>query len=96
VSNPAFSRDALSPEDAAALLAKNLEHAHHEFWGDTLPAPGALAGFESKLRGHQQVTDGYLLALAHQRQGALATFDRGLRSIAGRGWSSSLDIVPMR
>jgi len=42
VSNPAFSRDALSPLDASTLLADNLSHAAHEFLPDSLTLPAAM------------------------------------------------------
>jgi toxin-antitoxin system PIN domain toxin len=96
VSNPAFSRDALSPPDAVALLAVNLSHAAHEFWTDTLQVPAAIKGMEPGLQGYRQLTDGYLLALADRRKGVLATFDRGLRPLAGDRFDSALEIVPTR
>ncbi len=38
----------------------------------------------------------YLLALADRRKGVLATFDRGLRTLAGETFDSALEIVPTR
>jgi toxin-antitoxin system PIN domain toxin len=96
VSNPAFSQDALSPADAVALLGANLDHAVHEFWAESLQVPSAVKGMEAKLQGSKQLTDAYLLALAHRRKGVLATFDRGLRTLAGGELSGSLELVPTR
>jgi toxin-antitoxin system PIN domain toxin len=96
VSNPVFSRDALSPVEALALLAENLTHADHEFWTDSVPLPAAVKGMEAGLQGHRQLTDAYLLALAHRRKGVLATFDRGLRTVAGDAFAAALEIVPTR
>jgi len=96
VSNPAFSRDALSPVDALALLGENLVHPHHEFWTHTLQVPTAMKGMETRLQGYRQLTDGYLLALAHRRKGVLATFDRGFRSLAGDAFAGSLEVVSTR
>lgn len=96
VSNPAFSRDALSPAAAIGLLAENLAHPAHEFWTERLQVPGAVKGMEARLQGHRQLTDAYLLALAGRRKGLLATFDRGLRVLAGERFDSALDIVPTR
>jgi len=96
VSNPAFSRDALSPVDALALLGENLTHPGHEFWTDSLQVPMAVRSMEARLQGYKQLTDAYLLALAHRRKGVLATFDRGLRSLAGDAFLGSLEIVPTR
>lgn len=95
-SNPAFSRDALSPTEAAALLAENLSHPRHEFWADGLQVPAAITGMEARLQGYRQVTDAYLLALAHRHKGVLATFDRGFRTLAGDTFGSALEVVPSR
>jgi toxin-antitoxin system PIN domain toxin len=96
VSNSAFSRDALTPVEALALLGENLAHPAHEFWTDSLQVPAAVKGMEARLQGFKQLTDAYLLALAHRRKGVLATFDRGLRTLAGDAFLGSLDIVPTR
>lgn len=96
VSNPAFSRDALSPTEALALLGENLAHPAHEFWADSLQIPSAVKGLEPRLQGYRQLTDAYLLALAHRRKGVLATFDRGLRSLAGDELSGSVEVVSTR
>jgi hypothetical protein len=96
VSNPAFSRDALSPAAAVVLLAENLTHPAHEFWTESLQVPAAIKGMENGLQGYRQLTDAYLLALARHRKGVLATFDRGLRTFAGDAFDSALEIVPTR
>lgn len=95
VSNPAFSRDALSPAEALGLLAENLSHPAHEFWRESLQVT-AMKGMAARLQGSRQLTDAYLLALAHHRKGVLATFDRGLRTLAGDEFSTALEIVPTR
>jgi toxin-antitoxin system PIN domain toxin len=96
ISNPAFSRDALSPVEALALLAENLVHPAHEFWTDSLQVPAAVQRMAARLQGHKQLTDAYLVAVAHRRKGVLATFDRGLRTLAGDEFSSAVEIVPTR
>jgi uncharacterized protein len=94
VSNPAVTRDALSPPQASELLAQAVAHPAHEFWPDDLPIPVALGSLETVLQGYQQMTDAYLLAMAHRRGGALATFDRGLRALAGRTLEGAVEIIP--
>ena len=96
VSNPAFSRDALSPTEAVALLGENLGHPAHEFWTESLQLPQAVKGIEARLQGYRQLTDAYLLALARGRKGVLATCDRGIRALAGDEFSGSVEIVPTR
>lgn len=75
VSNPAFSRDAVTPREAASLLAANTAANDHEFWPGALSFADAAVFAGPRLVGHQQVTDAYLLGLALKRGGMLATFD---------------------
>ena len=96
VSNPAFSRDALSPTEALALLRENLAHRAHQFWSDGLQVPPAVKGMEPRLQGQKQLTDAYLVALAHRRRSVLATFDRGLPGLAGDEFKNSVEVVPTR
>lgn len=96
VSNPAFSRDALSPVEALALLAGNLAQVRHEYWTEALQVPGAVKGIEARVQGYRQLTDAYLLALAHRRKGVLATFDRGLQTLAADSFADALEFVPTR
>ena len=81
VSNPAFSRDAVTPREAAGLLAANTAAADHVFWRDDLPFAGAVSFAGPRLVGHQQVADAYLLGLALERRGMLATLDKGIAAL---------------
>jgi hypothetical protein len=96
VSNPSFSKDALPPPKALALLAENLVHPAHEFWSEDVPVSEMVSGRESALQGYRQLTDAYLLALAHRRKGVLATFDRGIRALAGDDRQDAVEVVPTR
>lgn len=80
ISNPAFSRDALSPKQALALLRANLDQPDHKFWPAVLTVNEALATV-GRVVGHQQITDAYLLGLALHNKGRLATLDRGTMSL---------------
>lgn len=78
VSNPAFSESAPRPAQALALLQANLHSKHHRFLADDLSLPDALIQVGSRILGHLQITDAYLLALAMHHGVALVTLDRGL------------------
>ena len=82
VSSPAFSRDAVTPRDAVGVLATNTASKDHVFWPDELPLVEAVAFAGSKLLGHQQVTDAYLLGLVLRRGGMLATLDERITALA--------------
>jgi len=81
VANPAFSPDAVSPVEAAGLLASNLKHQNHQFWADEITLAQAVQPFANRLTGHQQVTDAYLLGLAIHKKGKLATMDRSVAAL---------------
>lgn len=82
VSNPAFSRDAVTPRDALGVLAANTASKDHVFWPDELPLAEAVAVAGSRLLGHQQVTDAYLLGVVLRRGGMLATLDERITALA--------------
>jgi uncharacterized protein len=81
VSNAAFSRDAVTPREAAGVLAANAAAKDHAFWPDELPFAEAVAFAGARLVGHQQVTDTYLLGLALRRGGVLATLDERIAAL---------------
>lgn len=71
--------------DVLSKLAIAKAAGHHEFWPDDLTITDAQAFDHNRWRGHQQVTDAYLLALAVKRGGRLITFDAGVAIDIVRG-----------
>jgi hypothetical protein len=95
LSNPAFSPDALSAQNAVSLLERNLDHPSHHFWPADITLQEALEISGVRLNGHRQVTDAYLLGLALHKKGRLATCD-GSRSALlseGRGEKSRIELI---
>jgi predicted nucleic acid-binding protein len=59
-------------------LRQACDELDHEFWPDDVSLrDGGRVDF-SRVHGHQQVTDVYLLALAVQHNGCLTTFDSAI------------------
>ena len=81
VSNPVFSRRAASLRDALEVLSGSLQHPGHRFWSEDIGVAEALAPFGRRLVGHQQISDAYLLGLAIDKKGRLATLDASLSSL---------------
>jgi toxin-antitoxin system PIN domain toxin len=81
-SNPKFTPDAVSPAEALALLGRITALPGHKFWPADLDFTAAIAKLEP-IMGHRQITDAYLLGLAHSRRGILATLDRGTIALTG-------------
>jgi len=96
VSNPAFSRDAVTPREATSVLVANTAARDHCFWADEVPFVEAAAFAGDRLVGHQQVTDAYLVGLALRRGGVLATLDERIGALAASGSASrhALELVP--
>jgi len=85
VSDPAFSRDALTPEQARNVLTDTINDAHAKFWPDSISYVKALDLLNRRVVGHQQITDAYLLGLAIHNRGKLATFDRAIAGLLPPG-----------
>jgi predicted nucleic acid-binding protein len=51
------------------------------------------ARFASRIRGHQQVTDAYLLGLAIREGRVLVTFDKGFQFMAGDEFRDNLLVL---
>jgi uncharacterized protein len=57
----------------------------HEFWPCSLSLRNEKVLDWTRIMGHNQITDAYLLALAVEHEGALATFDHGVALSAVSG-----------
>ena len=84
MTNPHYGAPKL-PRQVLAKLEQAKNGRHHEFWPDSLSMTNAAIFDRNKLRGHQQVTDIYLLALAVEHGGRLATFDQRIQCEAVPG-----------
>jgi len=82
LSNPAFSSEALTPENALRVLESNLLLPGHHFWANSVSVPDGTRNIGARLTGHRQITDAYLLALALHHKGKLATLDKGIAAWA--------------
>jgi hypothetical protein len=82
------------PGDVATVLAilrQLCAAAGHHFWPEEVSIRD-LIGADSVITG-AQITDVYLLGLAVQRCGKLATLDRRLPAAAVQGGSQALELV---
>lgn len=57
----------------------------HEFWPDDLSLRDDAHADWLRIRGHNQITDVYLLALAVKHEGCLVSFDQAIALSAVRG-----------
>jgi hypothetical protein len=83
--NPSVVGQRKSPAEAAALLDEMTRDSEHVYLSES-PSPVGLGWLResSKLLGHQQVTDLYLLLFAAHHAATLLTFDRRLTLVNER------------
>jgi predicted nucleic acid-binding protein len=79
LSNPAYAPSVETPAAVVERLRAFCESPGHVFWSDG-PSLRDRTAFrlENSLRGHRQITDVCLLAVAVRNGGRLATFDRSI------------------
>jgi hypothetical protein len=78
VSNPADPSVETTPDEAASRLRALCSGPDHHFWPDDLSLLDPSRFRLALLSSPRRVTDAYLLALAVQHGGKLATFDRSI------------------
>jgi toxin-antitoxin system PIN domain toxin len=88
-SNPAFTKEAVSPQDAAALLREFTALETHRFWES--PAADDRAIY-ARVGGHQQVNDAWLVEVARKNSGRLVTFDKPLAAFANA--QAPVEVIP--
>lgn len=81
------------PVVVAELLTEFFSAPGHTFWPDDLSILDARRLDCARLLSSHQVTDSYLLALALEHGGRLATFDRRLISDAVKGGAQALHLI---
>lgn len=89
LANPAYAGTVRRPADLVARLRRFCESGGHVFWPDTVSFRNQAVFDPSLAGGHRQVTDVYLLGLAHAHGGRLATFDRTIPVSPVRGARAS-------
>jgi toxin-antitoxin system PIN domain toxin len=90
--NPAYRPAPRTIEEAIAILQNLKGHPRfsgpiYGYWEIKESWVTLTARFASRVRGHQQVTDAYLLGLAIKEKGVLVTFDKGIQYMAGAEFS---------
>lgn len=86
LSNPVVDAAAPTPAKTIELLKSSTEtNPHHQFWPDPIPLTAISPNLRDRIRGHNQITDAYLLGLAMHRKALFVTFDLKMQSLAPKG-----------
>lgn len=96
LSNPAFTKTGPRPHEAIAILGQSIADPHHQFWKEPVPITDISESLRSRIQGHKQITDAYLLTLAVRNKGSLVTFDYRMASLPARGSSEEKALLVLR
>lgn len=88
ISNPSYPGRRTTVQDAIQRLTGFRESGDHTFWPDSASLCDRQRMRPAHLLGHRQLTDVYLLALAVEHEGQLATLDRSIPLAAVGGAQS--------
>lgn len=78
LSNPRYPGRWTTAQDAVDRLRRFQQTDEHRFWPDSVSICDVSLFQFAQFGGHRKLTDIYLLALAVQNGGRLATFDRAI------------------
>ena len=79
MSNPGYTQGArFTPGDLNSRLRTFATQTNHEFWPDDVSLRDGKLFTAERIHSSRQLTDLYLLALATQHAGKLATFDQAI------------------
>lgn len=93
VTNPASGPIMRTFLQAGAILKDLAERPGYRHWPILGSWAELTAPFATRIFGHQQVTDAYLLALAIRHSGVLVTFDRRIQYMAGTEFVGNLLVL---
>ncbi len=92
-SNPNNRGLGLTPPASAAALALTCRAENHRFWSDDISVRDVLT--EEMRMTHKQFPDLYLLALAVEHGGKLATLDEHIPAHVIAGGMDALEVIPI-
>jgi toxin-antitoxin system PIN domain toxin len=92
--NPSRADPFMPLAELVQRLKTFCDSAGHQFWSDSISLSDSALFNTSAFRGHQQLTDVYLLGLAVKRGGRFVTFDRSIPLAAVKGATRvSLEVI---
>ena len=96
LANPFRAEPSVRLNDLVQRLKTFCGAGHHQFWPDSISIADESLFNAPALRGHQQLTDVYLLGLAVQHAGRLVTFDQRVPLAAVKGATrASLEVLTL-
>jgi uncharacterized protein len=93
VTQPAFHSPVVSVGEAAALLTRNLINPKHRYVDTTIQLVDVLKHCTGGVVGHRQITDAWLITLAHHAGAKFVSFDQRLHTLLARATERERDLV---
>lgn len=96
LANPLRADPFVALADLVQRLKAFCNAGHHQFWPDSISLVDKTLFNASAFRGHQQLTDVYLLGLAVKHGGRFVTFDQRIPLAAVNGATrASLEVLSL-
>jgi hypothetical protein len=97
-SQPAAVKVAVTVQDAIRTLEIAVAAAEHVFWPLEHGIPEILPEIRTRVMGHRQLTEAWLLDLAIRRRGKLATLDQRVENLLATDspHRCALEVLPVR
>lgn len=97
VTTPSFSPNAPAWDEAIKILRQYTQASpKYSFWQDSLTLAEMDLRLGKRIKGPNQITDAYLLALAISNHGRMVTFDYRMQSLAPKGSAEHDALVILR
>lgn len=91
--NPQYRGAQRTIAQAAAILDEFSRSTGYRYWSIPGTWSDLTAPFATRIVGHQQVTDAYLLGMAIREHGILVTFDQAIGYMAGTEFQRNLLVL---
>jgi toxin-antitoxin system PIN domain toxin len=79
--------------ESRIALTEFVARAGHKYWPMDVGYLEATEPFKSRMHGHRQITDAFLLGLALNHGGKLATLDRAILHVAGAEYAGLMELI---
>lgn len=93
--SPSVVRHDVAPLEAIALLGKIRRLGAHSFWPLDRSVFELPEQISARMQGYRHITDAVLLAAAMQRNGRLATLDRGFARLTDESVLPFVHVIPV-
>lgn len=96
VAQPAFHEPIVSVGEATALLSRNTTLHQHRYLAADLQWIDVMKHCTGGIVGHRQITDAWLITIAHKARAKLVSFDQRLHTLLATPAERERDLLILR